>query len=296
MRRALLAVAAAVPAVVGAGMMGRLPDPLGRPFESGWERERRLDREALRALLAEAEAGDADAQVVVAAILEDPRDDEAPVALIVVAEMLVDGVRLPRDLPRARDLLRRAAEGGNPGAMGLMGDLHRLGQIGAQTNAGEAARWYRLAYDHGAVAQAGYRLHAMHGAGEIETPPPAPIDDMQDSELVANAARRMVLDSALATPHGPAAVRRVRSEAAWLQRGSPHALATAFHEAGFHLSARFDAHPRPFERLTSFLALDWLDGIDLPDDVIDAAAVPLGEAERAEAAAIAEAARAARGC
>ena len=75
-----------------------------------------------------------------------------------------DGTGIPKDLARAADWFRKAAEQGHAYAQSSLGSLYAQGQ-GVPQDYSQAAAWYRKAADQGNV-NAQYNLALLYGTGQ----------------------------------------------------------------------------------------------------------------------------------
>ncbi|MGA2561643.1 MAG: tetratricopeptide repeat protein [Terracidiphilus sp.] len=130
-------------AAVGAALLlaGVAPALLGLPFLAQMTANKGMDRE----LLVRANAGDATSQYLVGFAYQN-------------------GVGVPKDLAQAAKWFLKAADGGNPRSMEILGTLYEGGLGGLPKDDVQAVSWYRKAAEAGrALSMA--RLGSMYEAG-----------------------------------------------------------------------------------------------------------------------------------
>lgn len=149
MRKIGILVVALIGAVYLAGTQGLLPAPLSHYFESEWETSQRLERERVTQQVADAKAGDAEAQFRYAVRLLQKSadaddvvqpDPDAALAMLEasaaqghslarqgLALIYIDGTLVEPDKQKVVDLYVALAEDGNDAAIGLVGSLYDQG-------------------------------------------------------------------------------------------------------------------------------------------------------------------------
>lgn len=170
----------AVALIVGMGSASAGPD---EDFANGMISYRRADFVAAMPLLRKAaDAGHAEAQVILASILDASESDEEAVAyyrkaaaagnldgIFGLGTMLWSGEGVKKNVKEARALITRAAEGGHKQAIRSLAQAYLRGEleIGEEQRKGpEALKWITLASDDGFMP-ALEALEQAHRAGEF---------------------------------------------------------------------------------------------------------------------------------
>lgn len=171
---------------VGMGSANAAPE---EDFANGMISYRRADFVTAMPLLRKAaDAGHAEAQVILASILDASESDEEAVAyyrkaaaagnldgIFGLGAMLGSGEGVKKDVKEARALITRAAEGGHKLAIRSLAQVYLRGELGIteeQRNGPEALKWITLAADD-EFMPALEALEKAHRAGELGLAPNA---------------------------------------------------------------------------------------------------------------------------